>query len=61
MSNYPKDIDERIAINLYRKQSPVEAYDVLFNHPELLEEMERDDLTAVEMMERIISRNGGES
>ena len=56
-NRYPKDVVERIAINLYRQGDTVAAYDTIFDNPELRAELERDDLTAVEMMERIIERN----
>lgn len=33
------------------------AYDLMFSDPAIRAELERDDLTASEMMERIIERN----
>ena len=54
-NRYPKDVVERIAINLYRQgiQSQLMTrYSTILSRAEL----EQDDLTAVEMVECIISR-----
>ena len=60
-NHYPRDVAERMAINLYRHDDIEAAYDVIFDNPELHAELERDGLTAAEMLERIIKRNGGAS
>ena len=60
-NRYPKDVVERMAINLYRHGDTVTAHDLIFDNPELRDELERDDLIAVEMVECVIKRNGGDS
>lgn len=57
MSNYPKEVAERMIINLARQEDLTEAFDAIFDHPELRAELEADDLTASEMLDRIRDRN----
>ena len=56
MSNYPREVAERMILNLARHDLE-SAYDAIFDHPELRAELEADDLTAGEMLERIKDRN----
>lgn len=56
MTHYPVEIVERMVINLSRKRDLTECYDAIFQNPVLRAELEADDLTASEMLDRIIAR-----
>ena len=56
MSHYPVEVVERVIVNLAMKEDPIAAYDLIFDTPELSQEMESGNLTAPEMLCRIIWR-----
>ena len=58
MSHYPLDTIERVIVNLSRKEDLTEAYDLMLDSPRLRHEMEQDNLTAAELLERIVARCG---
>jgi hypothetical protein len=44
-NRYPRDVVERMAINLYQHGDTVAAYDLIFDNPELCDEIERNTRT----------------
>ena len=58
MNTYPREIVEKMIINLYRHDDVESCFDAIFDNPELRHELESDDITADEMVERIYKKHG---
>jgi hypothetical protein len=54
---YPQPVVERMILNLHRHGKTEEAYDAMFDCPELVDEIEENDLTCAQLLDRIRRRN----